>query len=200
MKYLAITIVMYVCLSTFSWAEVIVLPKTTELPALNNAFVLKQAPFIKVPFDNIPLETKLLATSFTHIEPSVDLPLKEPSQYQGFLNYVSPEYSINRNKLGLVKVTKDRGSKEAITFVFVMNEHRKESQENKRSLADERKRLHLMWTGSKKVMVNQKVIDDQYPLDLSLANYEDGYAPDEFNVILPSRKPKQVGVSFLWSF
>ena len=59
--------------------------------------------------------------------------------------------------------------------------------------------MHVMWTGSKKLMPDQKV-EQQYPIDFSLANYDDGYSARQWNLILPSKKPREVVVSFLLNF
>jgi hypothetical protein len=44
------------------------------------------------------------------------------------------------------------------------------------------------------------LIEKEYPIDISVANYKDGYAPREWNIVMPSKKPKEVIVSLLWSF
>ncbi len=125
-------------------------------------------------------------------------------RYDGFLSSVSPDYKINRNFLSLTKVP-NVNHKQAIMFVFLMNNNR---YERKRSSSDintilkdnPRTRMHVLWPGSKKINLEQKIIADEYPVDISIANKEDGYAQGEWNLVLPNKKPREVRVSLLWSF
>jgi hypothetical protein len=112
--------------------------------------------------------------------------------YSGFLSDVSPEYIVDRNWLGLTKIVGDR-NKRSIMVVFCMNKKKKETQ-------PQRPRIHILWTGSKKRMTDQMLIEREYPVDVSIANYRDGYAPREWNIVLPNKKPREVRVSLLWSF
>ncbi len=84
-------------------------------------------------------------------------------------------------------------------FVFLMNN---KAEENKPQEDSEhiRNRMHVLWTGSKKIVKEQKLIKDEYPVDVSIANYDDGYDANACNVVLPNRKPRGVSVSFVWSF
>lgn len=126
----------------------------------------------------------------------------------GLLSEVSPDYAVNRNFLSLAKVPKDR-RRQAIMFVFMMNKDKdKAKAENEKDqdpfgrlvAAAPRARMHILWTGPKKMVPDQKVIENRYPMDVSIAKYEDGYAPGEWNMVMPSKKPREVRVSFLWSF
>jgi hypothetical protein len=113
--------------------------------------------------------------------------------YSGFLSETTSEYTIDRNWLGLTQILEDK-KKRAIRFVFCMN------KKNKNAQPAERSRIHVMWPGSRKRMKDQILIEKEYPVDVSVANYRDGYAPREWNIALPSKKPKEVTVSLLWSF
>ncbi|MBL8013817.1 MAG: hypothetical protein JNN05_08225 [Candidatus Omnitrophica bacterium] len=62
-----------------------------------------------------------------------------------------------------------------------------------------RTHMHVLWTGSRRLMKEQKV-QQQYPIDFSIANFDDGYSPGQWNLILPDKKPREVVVSFLWNF
>ncbi len=126
----------------------------------------------------------------------------------GLLAEVTPDYRINKNSLALTKVpyTKDKRS---LNFLFLMNKDKTYSNKSENSLVAEqttvlkdnaRARMHILWTGSKKLMIEQKLIEHEYPIDVSIANYEDGYAPGQWNLILPNKKPRQVIFSLLWSF
>jgi hypothetical protein len=119
--------------------------------------------------------------------------------YEAFLSTVSPMHT-NRKLLGLSKVPFDREKKE-LSFVFFMNRDKVDSRRSKVLDQDEqRPRMHVLWPGSKQMDMDQNLIKDKYPVDVSIANYEDGYAPGELNVVLPSKKFREVKVSWAWSF
>jgi hypothetical protein len=113
-----------------------------------------------------------------------------PQTYTDFVRDVTPEYKI-KNKVPLTKVSTTR-RKDAFTFVFVMNKREKVEKSPSQ--------MHVVWTGSKKIVSDQKVIEDKYPLDVSIDNYDDGFASGEPNMVLPSRRPKGIGVAFVWAF
>jgi hypothetical protein len=114
-------------------------------------------------------------------------------KYSGFLSDLSPEYTIDRNWLGLTQILEDK-KKRAIRLIFCMNKRKKNVQPAQRT------RIHVLWPGSRKRMRDQILVEKEYPVDISVANYRDGYAPREWNIALPSKKPKEVTVSLLWSF
>jgi hypothetical protein len=58
--------------------------------------------------------------------------------YSGFLSDLSPEYIINRNRLGLTKIVQDR-KKRAIMFVFCMNKRTISGPSERR-----RAKIHIM--------------------------------------------------------
>ena len=117
-----------------------------------------------------------------------------PSKYTGFISYVSSNYKFKK-KLHLVSATASR-HKRAFMFVFLMNNR----QVNQEKAEKPHKRMHILWTGSKKMFTDQTIIDDEYPIDVTIAPYKDGYSPGEWNVVLPNKKPREVLVSFLWTF
>lgn len=121
-------------------------------------------------------------------------------KYAVFLKAISPEYQLDKNILSLQKVSINR-RKQSIMFVFLMNQV-KESETNLQQQISGKphKRMHVMWPGSKFLKQQQRVIDDEYPVDISIANYEDGYAAREWNFVLPNKKPKEVAVALMWSF
>ncbi len=114
-----------------------------------------------------------------------------------FLDRVSPEYKINRNFLTLNKVPTTR-SKRAFMFVFLMNGQKKDPGLDKEHKS--RAHMHIMWPGSRKSLKEQKEIKDQYPVDVSIANYADGFSAGEWNLVLPNKKPREISISLLWSF
>lgn len=123
-----------------------------------------------------------------------------PSHRSGakdLIDDVSPEYVVDRNFLGLSKVPQDR-RKRAIMFVFLMNKHKVDPEKPVVLRDNTRTRLHIM--GSKKIVNEQKIVDDEYPIDISIAKHDDGYASEEWNLVLPKGKPREVMVSLLWSF
>ena len=115
-------------------------------------------------------------------------------KYDGFLSAVSPEYTINMNFLLLTKVSYTR-DKEAFMFVFLMNKDQFKAPVSRDNL---RTRIHIL--GHKGIFPKQRLIENEYPVDVSIAKYDDGYAPEEWNLILPSKKPREVKVALLWSF
>jgi len=123
---------------------------------------------------------------------------KKTSAYNDFLAYSSFNEKKAVKKIALVKVNNTR-QKQAFMFVFLMN---KPSQEVApvQKVSAQRKHMHIMWTGSKRLMPEQKNIENKYPVDISIDNYSDGFMPGEWNLALPDKKPKEVSVSFLWAF
>lgn len=120
--------------------------------------------------------------------------------YDGFLAAVSPGYTIRRGFLSLAKTSVNR-NKQSLMFVFFMNSDKKDSSKTTNQDSDNsRARVHVLWPGSKKMNLEQRVIKNEYPVDVSIANYEDGYAPQEWNLVLPTKKPRKVSVSLMWSF
>jgi hypothetical protein len=120
---------------------------------------------------------------------------RAPSKYAGFLSEVSYQDYEFKKKLTLTKIKSDR-RKKSIVFVFLMNKDKKDS---KQKPDHEKKRLHILWP-SKRMLLEQKIVEDQYPVDVSIANYTDGYSPGEWNLVLPSKKPREVIVSLMWTF
>lgn len=118
--------------------------------------------------------------------------------YEEFLSSVSPRYRVNKNFLSLTQVPTQR-VKDAFTFIFLMNNpHYK--YKNQPQEGYQRMRMHILWTGPKKMLTEQKFIKNEYPIDVSIADYKDGYAEGEWNLVLPSKKPREVKVSLMWSF
>ena len=114
------------------------------------------------------------------------------------LSTVSPDYKVNKNFLALKRVSYTK-HRETFTFVFFMNTD-KIQPKNVSTAVPQRSRMHLLWTGPNKMMPKQKVFDDQYPVDVSIANDDDGYAEGEWNLVLPNKKPHEVIISLLWAF
>ena len=133
------------------------------------------------------------------VKDSVDLNTGN-SKYAGFLSAVSPDYGyrVNRNFLSLARVPISR-RKRSIMFVFLMNDPNRRPTDAP-SAKNERTRMHVLWPGTKRMRMEQQMIRNEYPVDVSVANYEDGYAPGEWNVVLPNKKPREIAVSALWSF
>jgi hypothetical protein len=214
MKRLFIPLVLSVICPTFIWAD---------LPALNqNPDVSISLGVLKIPGSQI-IQNKALdnTTEAAVMPPKVksikfQMLLKEIEKENGkndpiaatlfventyayersasVLSEISPDYRINKNFLSLTKVATNR-RKESIMFTFLMNKDKVNPNLNDHP----RHRMHVLWP-SKRMMLEQMVIDDQYPVDLSVAKYQDGYAPREWNLVLPNKKPREVGVSLLWSF
>lgn len=113
------------------------------------------------------------------------------------ISRISPDYKFKRNSLALIKVGDNR-RKQAFNFVFVMDKDKHGDQQSAALKHNSRGRMHVL--GPNRLFKEQKVIKNKYPMDVSLSNYNDGYATDEWNLTLPSRKPREVTVSFLWSF
>ena len=112
------------------------------------------------------------------------------ASYARFLSEVSPEFGINRNILGLTKVNYRQRTDRSITFVFLMSDQ-KDSKMNTQ--------IHLMLP-FKKYVQEQRVVQNQLPIDFSVANYGDGFASDQWNVMLPRKKPREIDACLLWSF
>lgn len=136
-------------------------------------------------------------------------PLEELKYYgdvpSGLFAEVSPDYEVPRNFLSLAKVPYSK-DKEAVSFVFLMNEDTMAQEEQVHSEEggtlknSHRQSMHVVWTWTKRFMVEQKRIANQYPVDVSIANDEDGYAPRQWNLVLPEKKPREAVISLLWAF
>lgn len=116
----------------------------------------------------------------------------------GLISSITPDYAINKNFLSLTKVSKNR-RKQALMFTFLMNKDKKEDV-NKSAISkfSSRTRMHIL--GPTRLFPEQQVIDDELPVNVSTAKYEDGFAKGEWNFILPSKKPREVDISLMWSF
>ncbi|MBF0490689.1 MAG: hypothetical protein HQL15_08785 [Candidatus Omnitrophica bacterium] len=117
-------------------------------------------------------------------------------RYAGFLASVSSEYRIKRNILQLTQVPYGK-SKDAIMFVFFMNPKKVET---KKAVWRDHSRFHMHVMGTKKMFEEQTSIENEYPIDISVSKYEDGYSSEDPNLVLPNKKPRKVMVSLLWSF
>ncbi len=140
-------------------------------------------------------------------------PLSKTNQYaqsnsSGLISQISPDYKVNRNFLALTRVPYNK-SRRAFTFVFLIKNnksklgHAKEVYDSSSKTfvkENPRAKMHVLWTGSRKLMPEQKVVDYQTPIGFSIANYDDGYSPGQWNLILPNKKPREVTVSFLMNF
>jgi hypothetical protein len=126
-----------------------------------------------------------------------DMLVGASTKYAGFISSVSPNYIIKRNMLSLTPVPYQR-SKDAIMFVFLMNG--KKPDPAKAPVWRNKSRLHMHVMGTKKLFKEQTVIENEYPIDISVSRYEDGYSSEDLNMILPSKKPRKVMVALLWSF
>jgi hypothetical protein len=109
---------------------------------------------------------------------------------------VSSDYFMQKNPLQLSKVSNNR-RKRALMFVFFMD--KAQVDPDRAAVKDDlRGRVHVL--GPKRIFPEQQVIEDKYPLDISGAKYTDGYAAQEWNFVIPSGKPREIAVSWLWSF
>ena len=120
-------------------------------------------------------------------------------KYDGFLSSVSPEYTVKKGFLYLTKVPASR-HKRSFMFVFLMNPEKLDPKKAKTINGSSHKRMHVMWTGSKKVVDEQRLVEDQYPIDVSIAHYSDGYSSEGWNLVLPNKKPRELLISLMWSF
>ncbi len=128
--------------------------------------------------------------------------LSDPYQYmghprKGFVSGVSSEDAIREKPFQLTRISNHR-RKQAIMFVFFMDKAKGEHGQPVVGREDRHSRMHVL--GPKKVFPRPEVIDDKYPLDISVARYDEGYAPEELNLVVPNGKPREVAVSWLWSF
>ena len=119
------------------------------------------------------------------------------SKTLGLIPLISPYHKVREGFLTLSKVRNNR-NRQAIMFVFLMNKEKVDP--NKPTVVKNNSRVRMHILGSSKIFKEQKIIENELPLDVSMAKYEDGYASDEWNLVLPNRKPKEVRVSLLWSF
>ncbi len=124
----------------------------------------------------------------------------------GLIERVSPHYAIKDSLLSLTKVSQGV-RKESLMFVFLMNKDKdtagkgKDKERSKVVLSQSnRNHMHLMWTGSAKLLPKQMIVEGEYPMDFSIAKYADGFASDEWNLVLPNKKPREVMISLLWTF
>jgi hypothetical protein len=110
---------------------------------------------------------------------------------------ISSNYLLRQGTLQLNKVANNR-RKRAFMFVFLMDKAKVDP--NKLVVAKDPARLRMHVIGSKKIFPEQQATENEYPVDISVGKYNDGYAPQTWNCVLPSGKPREVAVSWLWSF
>jgi hypothetical protein len=126
-------------------------------------------------------------------------PIKQAQgERQGLIKRVSPDYTQRQGLLTLTSSSKDR-RKESINFVYHVNKD-KRAKKSYQTKNQDRPYLHVMWTASDKLLPEQKVIKDEYLVDISVADFDEGYAENDWNLVLPSREPNEVAVSVMWSF
>jgi len=129
-------------------------------------------------------------------------PVSDPQQYiypdrKGFLPGISSGEVTLKKALQLTRTSSHR-NKRALMFVFFMDKAKADPGQTAFARADRHRRMHIL--GPKRVFTRPEVIDDIYPLDISVARYDEGYAPQELNLVVPSGRPREVRVSWLWSF
>ena len=124
------------------------------------------------------------------------------------MSQLSPDSRPNYNMLALSRAPYHKNGR-SINFVFMLKKAKSPSDRSpdiyNRGSAREvpvlpRAPMHVLWTGSKRLMPEQKVVDYQSPIDFSIANYDDGYAPGQWNFIMPTKKPREVTISMLLNF
>ena len=120
-----------------------------------------------------------------------------------FERQIEPAFAIQKRKLYNLRKVHAPKHKNAFTYTFFMESREKTEVSDDGSdvpTQEERKRLHIRWTGPKELVPEQKLYHTKYPLDVSVARDDDGYLPNEFNLSLPERKPNTFLASFLYSF
>jgi hypothetical protein len=128
--------------------------------------------------------------------------LSDPGQYahplsKNFVSGMSPDYSLKKGPLQLNKVANNR-RKRAFMFVFLMDKEKPDPDQPVVEKKEPRGRVHVM--GSKKIFPEQQLVSHEYPIDISAARYEEGFAPETWNLVLPRGKPREITVSWMWSF
>lgn len=127
---------------------------------------------------------------------------------RSLMSQLSPDTRPNYNRLALSRAPYHKNGR-SINFVFMLKKANTQADRSpdiyNRGSAGQvkgqpRAPMHVMWTGSKRLMPEQKVVDYQSPVDFSIANYDDGYAPGQWNFIMPTKKPREITVSMLWNF
>ncbi len=166
----------------------------------NSNTIELQKIIVRSPHKTQKLEKLMLVDEADAMKGSVVPPLPVSNKYKeslGLISRITPDYKINRNFLSLSKVSINR-RKEALMFVFLMNKEKVDPNKTTVISKDNRKRLHIL--GSKKMFPDQKVFDNEYPVNVSVSKYDDGLAPQEWNFILPNKKPREVRIALMWAF
>lgn len=125
----------------------------------------------------------------------------------GLMAQLSPDSRINRNRLALARAPYQKNGR-AINFVFMIKKAKAESDSSPKlydlgktsKIKGHPSPMHVMWTGSKRFMPEQRIVDVDSPVDFSIANYDEGYSPGQWNFIVPTKKPRELTVSLLLSF
>ncbi|MDE2222015.1 MAG: hypothetical protein KGK03_02980 [Candidatus Omnitrophica bacterium] len=120
-------------------------------------------------------------------------------KYAAFLDDVSPE-DQSEHVLYLVQVPNQTLHKDRLNFVFLMNGLKPSKPVYMPGDQNPHKRLHVMWTNSKKLFKKPQIYDKKYPVDFSISNYKDGYTPGQWNLVAPGKKPREVDVTLVWTF
>lgn len=130
-----------------------------------------------------------------------------PVNNTGLIAQLSPDSRVNHNRLALSRAPYHKNGR-SINFVFMLKKAKTEADRSpliydRGKSAQVKARpapMHVLWTGSKRLMPEQKVVDADSPVDFSIANFDDGYAPGQWNFIIPTKKPRELTVSFLLNF
>lgn len=127
-----------------------------------------------------------------------------PQKPAGFMAQFSPESRINPNRLALQRVPYSR-NKKSLNFVFFATKKSVRTNPSgdiydKNLPMGKRPPMHVLWTGSNRLMPEQKVVGGNSPIDFSIANDDDGYSPGQWNFVMPTKKPREITVSILLNF
>jgi hypothetical protein len=138
---------------------------------------------------------KPIATAALNLDP------QQTENVLGRRNILGSNYKFHRATMVLQRAN-PTVRKNAFAFTFLMNdENKKLKKDSDSDLASQRTQVHILFPDLNKIVPDNTVlINRDTPVNVSVANDDDGYAPGELNLRLPKKRPNSVTASMMWAF
>ncbi len=141
----------------------------------------------------VAVEKNLLTTM--NVPPKLEDPMVNSS-----LAFVeNPDVKFNRNTLNL-QMAHPNISKKNFTFIYYIQKKDRMKEHLTGTKEELAAPVHILWTGPRSMVPQQTVVKNEYPINYSIADDNDGYMPGAMNLHLPKRKPNGVVVSAMFTF
>lgn len=150
----------------------------------------------KAEFDN----NKPIATAALNLDP------QQTESVLGRKTILGTPYKFHRATMVLQKANPTI-RKNAFAFTFFMNNENKKLHKGKEfdlvngKPVNQTTSVHILFPDLDKIVpANTILYNRDTPVNVSVANDDDGYAPGELNLRLPKKRPNAVTASMMWAF